>query len=119
MLLTTGLVARRTLLVGLAAWQAQSVAPPALAAQRGAEDAYAVSLAACYSLALSRMACTLTGAHPRLSPSAAATVRQYTGVHPPHAARCMRRIRVGEGCRRGRACGKSAVGACGACGGGE
>ena len=46
MLLTagpSGLMARRTLLVSIAAWQAHSVTMPASAAQRGAEDAYAVS----------------------------------------------------------------------------
>ena len=39
----TGLMARRTLLLGITAWQAHSVTMPASAAQRGAEDAYAVS----------------------------------------------------------------------------
>ena len=45
MLLTglSGLMARRTLLLGITAWQAQSGLLPASAAQRGAEDAYAVS----------------------------------------------------------------------------
>ena len=39
----SGLMARRTLLLGITAWQAHSVTMPAVAAQRGAEDAYAVS----------------------------------------------------------------------------
>lgn len=38
----SGLMARRTLLLGITAWQAHSVTMPAVAAQRGAEDAYAV-----------------------------------------------------------------------------
>jgi len=44
--LLTGLscvMARRTLLLGITAWQAHSGMVPASAAQRGAEDAYAVS----------------------------------------------------------------------------
>ena len=98
----SGLMARRTLLLGITAWQAHSVTMPAVAAQRGAEDAYAVSeqpstdthhIPTSTEPAKSNLERAPTSPAPALT---AATVRRHLCLRQAYAARGLRRAGQGR-----------------------